>query len=172
MLSAAYEAASESETPTSTEQRRPTMTSKPEHTEKPGEPKTTDKGEEDVTESLTSTMVQTTTNRNGKTVELYITVVIGPDTTSFGKTATSTVDGESSATQAPSSDSATPSPTAAPSQAEQPQEAPSSTTSSKQPERTSNSNGSPFENMQAEAGQWRVSSLFLVLGAAGAFMRL
>jgi outer membrane biosynthesis protein TonB len=173
VLSGAYEAmtATATATPT-TEQRRPATTRKAEQSEKPENPKTTQK-EHRVTETLTSTMVRTTTDGEGRTLEIYVPVVIGPDTMSFGKTVTSTVGGESSATEAPSSSSATPSPTAAPTQEEQPQEAPSSTTSADAPERTSNSNGSPFENMQAEAGQWRVSSLFLGLGAAaGMFMRL
>jgi hypothetical protein len=171
VLSSAYAVAAGTAYPTTTEQRKPSSTHEGEHSERPKDPKTTHKEQHRVTETLTSTMTKTTTDSEGQTLEIIVPVVIGPNTMSFGKTTTSTLEADSSATETPSSASATPSPTMSPTPKEQPE--PPSSTSSKGPEDTSISNGSPFENMQAEAGQWRVSSIFLGLGAAaGVFMGL
>ncbi|KAF2793417.1 hypothetical protein K505DRAFT_417804 [Melanomma pulvis-pyrius CBS 109.77] len=163
ILSSAYAAtATTSSTP-------PFTTRKVEHSQKSHSYETT-RAVDDIKSTFTTTNTQTTTDKDGNTLEIIIPIIIGPKTWSTGKIVTSTL--EAKATDSPSSGAASPSVTAAPLPT-QGQQVASSTTSSQQAQRTSNSNGSPFENMQAGAGQWSVPGVEIGMGLlAGLFMRL
>ncbi|KAF2729770.1 hypothetical protein EJ04DRAFT_555874 [Polyplosphaeria fusca] len=157
---------------TSTE--APSSTSEGQHSHKSDDKTKTHGGA--LTGSVTSTMTKTTTDGHGNTLELIIPVVMGPGTFSYGKTVTSTIQADAtsaaatSAAASPSQTADTPAPTSTVAQEGQ---AESSTTSSQAAQRTSNSNGSPFENMQAGAGRYGLSGALVALGAvAGLFLRL
>jgi hypothetical protein len=172
-MNSAYDAATATAAPTSRAQ--PATTHRPE-THKSNSPMTTDKGNDRLTKVITSTVTTTTTDNQGRTLYIIVPIVMGPETMSVGKIVTSTAAKETSArttptsaAQRPTSEDSRPAPTQA---GGQPQPA-SSTTSSQAAKKTSNSNGSLFENMQADASRWGVSGLFVGLGvAAGVFMRL
>ncbi|KAF2272551.1 uncharacterized protein EI97DRAFT_203879 [Westerdykella ornata] len=128
-------------------------------------PRTTKGRDYDLTATVTSTFTATTTNEEGQTLQIIVPVVIGRETISYGKTTTSTLEKK---TTVESVASATARPTvritsAGPTQTEA--QATSTTLTSKAAQRTSNSNGSPFENMQAEAGRHEVPGIFTGLGA-------
>jgi hypothetical protein len=131
-------------------------------------PQPTTDGQKDD-EVLTTTITKTTTDEDGQTLQIVVPVVIGPKTTSFGRTVTSTVDAESTATESPTSIADGPTSTDRPSPASsQAQQEAGSSTSSEAPEKTSsgNGNGSLFENMQATASHRAASKFLAGLGAA------
>ncbi|KAF2706930.1 hypothetical protein K504DRAFT_493257 [Pleomassaria siparia CBS 279.74] len=128
----------------------------------------------DLKSTVTTTRTQTTTDKDGSTLEIIIPIVLGPKTLVTGRILTSTLEPEATRTKAPSSIAAWPSITAAP--------VPASTRahvvavptliSSSSP-KTPNSGGSPFDNMQAGASRWSVSGTVLGMGfLAGLLMRL
>ncbi|KAF2176745.1 hypothetical protein K469DRAFT_721949 [Zopfia rhizophila CBS 207.26] len=171
ILSSAQCAATEtSQQPKATSTRRP-------HSQDSNGYKSKSKGGDELTSLVTTTVTQTTTDENGATLQIIVPVVMGPNTISYGKTITSSLEESASATGSPSSAAVSQSPTPAASaslstQAQQGQIA-SSTTSSKKSEKTSNNNGSPFENMQAGATRWSFSGALVGLGIlAGVFTRL
>ncbi|KAF2264006.1 hypothetical protein CC78DRAFT_259895 [Lojkania enalia] len=135
-----------------------------------------------ITAIVTSTLTRTTMDDDGNTLQLFIPVVVGPNTINYGKTITSMVEAEPSSTDAPSSAAASPSQTPevpAPASTQVPQDQSQSPTApAEEPQRTSNSNDDVnndmlFENMQAGAGRWSVPGILIGMGVvAGIFMRL
>ncbi|KAF2866676.1 hypothetical protein BDV95DRAFT_611357 [Massariosphaeria phaeospora] len=157
---------------TSTKAAPQPTTRKAEHSTKPTEHKTT-KGA-DLRSAVSSTIIKTTTDKDGNTLLLMVPIVIGPHTAiETGRIITSTVENEPSITSTPAASSVPASPssaaeTAAPRTTQPPPAPPAEPT-----QRTGEGNGSPFENMQAGATQWRFSGALVGLGAlAGIFMRL
>ncbi|KNG48710.1 hypothetical protein DDE82_002644 [Stemphylium lycopersici] len=155
----------DSPTLTATAASAPTPTSTPTTT-------TTGKHSSDETEDLTSavstTITETTTDSAGNTLQIIVPIVMGPTSISTGSIVTSTVGGSSRShsSSAHSTTSASPSPTAqTPSPA--PTADPSSTleSGSEETEPPANGNGSPFENMQADAGRWAASAAHMIMGA-------
>lgn len=170
VMSSAYDCA------TATAPASSQATRKVEHSTKDSDRQTTKNNGDGLKTTVTSTLTQTTTDGDGNTLQIIVPIVMGPDTMSTGDIVTSTLDGQASATTAPSSAAASPSQTAEPSAPAptQAQGAPSSTATAETTQgRSSNSNGSPFENMQAGAAQWSFSGVAVGLSMlAGVFLRL
>ncbi|KAF2196116.1 hypothetical protein GQ43DRAFT_445406 [Delitschia confertaspora ATCC 74209] len=130
--------------------------------------------EEDNTSTMfTNTVIQTTTNDAGATLVVFVPMEVQPHTIMYGKTSTSTLGTTVSPTSVDASPSQTisrspPTPTGI-----QQGQIGSSTTSSGKAQKTSNSNGSPFENMQAGAGILRpVGGLLVIVLFAAMFLKL
>ncbi|KAF2108563.1 hypothetical protein BDV96DRAFT_652815 [Lophiotrema nucula] len=169
IMSSAYDCA------TATASVAPLTTREVQHSSESGGQKT--KGGDSITATVTSTITRTTTDGDGHTIQLVIPIVMGPGILSQGPTSTSTLDEDASSTDSPSSSgasaSSTPGVTASASTQAQQSQVASSTTSSKAAQKTSNNNGSPFENMQAGAERFVFSGTLVGLGAvAGLFAQL
>jgi len=141
-----------------------TTTKKADNTQKTQTHKTTKA--EDLKSTVTTTLTQTKTDKDGHTLVVIIPIVMGPNTISTGKMVTSTLEPKS--TDATSSNPASPSTTAPPLPAST-QEQSSLPTSTSPPSggRVSNSNGSPFENMQAGASRCGISVALFGIGLVG-----
>ena len=156
---------------------------KPTHaapTTKPAAPKPTtttqtddhDDAGADLTSAISTTITKTSTDGDGNTLQIIVPIVMGPTQISTGSIITSTV-----ASGTPVSTISSPSPSAQPSAPVPTPGASFTQTSSASgseetdaPPPPANGNGSPFENMQAGAGRWTLSTPGMALGAFAALV--
>lgn len=160
VIADAYAAVSASPSETTRRPASPTSSRKSEYKSSKGDDET-----HDFTSTISSTWTKTTTDSSGNTLQVIVPVVIGPSGVSTGVMSTSTLGGEATPTNAPSVASPLPTASAAPAPSA-PTQALSSTVAaeSEETESPARGNGSPFENMQADATRWVVSCPLLGLG--------
>ncbi|KAF2019091.1 hypothetical protein BU24DRAFT_405804 [Aaosphaeria arxii CBS 175.79] len=170
ILSSAYAAA------TATSEPSPSTTRTTHHNPKP----TSKEKENTLTKVITTTLTTTSTDQDGNTLQVVVPILIGPSGLSSGKPVTSTINASKTINVDPASSTpASPSPTpdvSSPTSTQDQQPQVESTAEAKPTNKGSggsNSNGSPFENMQAGASQWGLSRLAAGLGLlAGIFLRM
>ncbi|KAI4905937.1 hypothetical protein J4E90_011054 [Alternaria incomplexa] len=124
----------------------------------------------DLTSAISTTITKTSTDGDGNTLQIIVPIVMGPTQISTGSIITSTVAGGT-----PVSTISSPSPSAQPSApVPTPGASFTQTSSASGSEETdpppANGNGSPFENMQAGAGRWSLSTPGMALGAFAALV--
>ena len=124
----------------------------------------------DLTSAISTTITKTSTDGDGNTLQIIVPIVMGPTQISTGSIITSTVAGGT-----PVSTISSPSPSAQPSApVPTPGASFTQTSSASGSEETdpppANGNGSPFENMQAGAGRWSLSTPGIALGAFAALL--
>lgn len=125
--------------------------------------------------TTSSMFTQTTTDGDGHTLQLVVPIIMGPNTMYTGKTVTKTIENSSTAptTSTTSSAETTISTTADPTQGQGASPSSSTPTAQATQKAPASGNGTPFENMQASAGRFGVSSIVAGLSClVAAFMRL